>query len=165
MWHQWLNLNFMKLCEYFLCTKKTKIMTLFNNFFSSMSVFNTCSRYTTTRVVLLTKEPALWRTKLQLNHWCYMDYFNDVLTTFLGLERVSYIAVYAGSQKALGYHQKYLHLCSEDERRSNRFGTTWGWVINDNIFIWGELTLEVNGYFEWFLVKCLKQGQWPTQAQ
>ncbi len=31
MWHQWLNFNFAKLREYFLCAKKTKIMTLFNN--------------------------------------------------------------------------------------------------------------------------------------
>ncbi len=31
MWHQWLNFNFVKLQEYFLCSKKTKIMTLFNN--------------------------------------------------------------------------------------------------------------------------------------
>ncbi len=35
-----------KLQEYFLCAKKTKITTLFNNFFSSM------------RVVLLTQELA-----------------------------------------------------------------------------------------------------------
>ncbi len=35
--------------------------------------------------------------KLQLNHWCHMDYFNNVLTTFLGLERGSSVAVYAGS--------------------------------------------------------------------
>ncbi len=35
---QWFNPNFMKLREYFLCAKKTKI-TLFNNFFSSVSVF------------------------------------------------------------------------------------------------------------------------------
>ncbi len=28
-------------------------------------------------------------------------------------------------------------LLSEDERRSYGFGTTWGWVINDNIFILG----------------------------
>ncbi len=27
-------------------------------------------------------------------------------------------------QKALGFHQKYLYLCSEDERRSYGFGTT-----------------------------------------
>ncbi len=32
MWHQWFNRNFTKLREYFLCAKKTKIMTLFNNY-------------------------------------------------------------------------------------------------------------------------------------
>ncbi len=40
-WHKWFNLNFMKLQKYFLCTKKTKIMTFLNNFFSSPSVFAT----------------------------------------------------------------------------------------------------------------------------
>ncbi len=30
-----------------------------------------------------------------------MDYFNAVLTTFLGLERVSCVAVYAESEKSL----------------------------------------------------------------
>ncbi len=39
-------------------------------------------------------------------------------------------------QRALGMHQKYLNLCSEDKQRSYRFGTTWGWVINDRIFQW-----------------------------
>ncbi len=29
-----------------------------------------------------------------------MDYFNDVLTTFVGLEHGSYIAVYAGSESS-----------------------------------------------------------------
>ncbi len=38
---------------------------------------------------------------------------------------------------ALGFHQKYLNLCSEDECRSYGYGTTWGWVINDSIFIFG----------------------------
>jgi len=28
-----------------------------------------------------------------------------------------------GGQKAHGFHQKYLNLCSEDEQRSYRFGT------------------------------------------
>ncbi len=41
-----------------------------------------------------------------------MDYFNDVLTIFLGLKCVICVAVYAG-QKALRFHQKYLNLCSE----------------------------------------------------
>ncbi len=36
-------------------------------------------------------------------------------------------------QKALRFHLKYLHLCSEDEQRSCGFETTWGWVINDRI--------------------------------
>ncbi len=39
--------------------------------------------------------------------------------------------------EALRFHQKYLNLCSEDERRSYGFGMTWGWVINDRIFIFG----------------------------
>ncbi len=38
MWHLGCNLSFMKLQECFLCSKKTKIMILFNNFFSSVSV-------------------------------------------------------------------------------------------------------------------------------
>ncbi len=31
MWHQWCNLSVINLQEYFLCAKKTKIITLFNN--------------------------------------------------------------------------------------------------------------------------------------
>ncbi len=57
-----------------------------------------------------------------------------LITTFLGLERVICIAVYA-NQKALEFHQNYLNLCSEYEQRSFVFGTTWGWVINYRIFI------------------------------
>ncbi len=37
---------------------------------------------------------------LRLNYWCHMDYYINVLTTFLGLERGSYIAVYAGSESS-----------------------------------------------------------------
>ncbi len=32
--------------------------------------------------------------KLQLNPWCHMDYFNDVLATFLSLDRGNVLAVY-----------------------------------------------------------------------
>ncbi len=49
-----------------------------------------------------------------------MDCFTDVLGT-----------------GHLRFHQKYLNLCSKDERRSYGFGMTWGWVINDRIFIFG----------------------------
>ncbi len=32
---------------------------------------------------------------------------------------------------------KYLPLCSAEQRHSYRFGTTWGWVNGDRIFIFG----------------------------
>ncbi len=73
---------------------------------------------------------------LRWKHWCQMDYFNDVFTTFLGLEPVSCIAVYGGSESSR-ISSKYLNLCSVDELRSYGFGTTRGWVINDSIFIFG----------------------------
>ncbi len=38
-------------------------------------------------------------------------------------------------QKALGFHQIFLNLCSEDEWRSYGFGTIWDWVINDRKLI------------------------------
>ncbi len=39
-------------------------------------------------------------TTLRLNHWSHMDYFNDVLTTFLGLEHGSCVAVYGESESS-----------------------------------------------------------------
>ncbi len=48
-------------------------------------------------------------------------------------------------QRTLRMHQKYLNLCSEDEQRSYRFGTAWGWVINNRTFIFGW-TIPVSIY-------------------
>ncbi len=76
--------------------------------------------------------------KLQMNHWCHMDYFNDVLTTFLGLECGSCIAIRV--RKLSDFIKTYRNLCFKDERRSYRFGKTWGWVINDRILIFGWTT-------------------------
>jgi len=73
--------------------------------------------------------------KLWFNHWCHMDCFNNVLTTFLDLVSVAWLSM--KNQKVFRFNQKYLHLCTEDERRSYGFGTTWGWIINDRIFIFG----------------------------
>ncbi len=56
---------------------------------------------------------------------CYVSGPGNIVVALLSME----------GQRALPIHQKYLHVCSEDERRSYRFGTTWGWVINDRIFI------------------------------
>ncbi len=85
-WHQWFNHNFMKLRELFLCAKNTKItkITLYNK----ITVF------------LLKKKYYHSFIKLRLSHWCHMDYFIDVLTTFLGLECVSCVAVYGGSESS-----------------------------------------------------------------
>ncbi len=55
--------------------------------------------------------------KLRLNHWCHMDYFNNVLTTFLCLDRGSSLAVYGGLESSQ-ISLKYRNLCFKDERRS-----------------------------------------------
>ncbi len=66
--------------------------------------------------------------------WCHI--LTMSLLPFWALN-VSVALLSMEGQKALGFHQKYLNLCSEDERRSESFGTTWGWVINNRIFIFG----------------------------
>ncbi len=149
----------------FVCKEnKIQIITFFNNFFSSVSVSavhsdeNTrmcCSTVVNVHQILTQKRRNRWiklflftlRTKYSLsfiklrsNLWYHMDYFNDVLTTFLGLEYFSCVAVYGGLE-SFWISSNYLNLCSEDERRSYGFGKTWGytWVFNDWIF--GELSL------------------------
>ncbi len=52
-----------------------------------------------------------------------MDYFTDVLATFLCVDRGNTIAVYGGSESSQ-IPLKYINLCSEDERRFYRFGMT-----------------------------------------
>jgi len=37
---------------------------------------------------------------VRLNRLCHIDYLNNVLTTFLGLELVSCVVVYAGSESS-----------------------------------------------------------------
>ncbi len=69
--------------------------------------------------------------KLRLNHWCHINYLQYFITTFLCLECVRNLVVYGESQKALEFYPKYLNLSSKDERRSDGFGMTWRWVIND----------------------------------
>ncbi len=128
MWHQWFICNFMKLWEYFLCAKKTKILTLFSDFVSSVSVSVPFTRVPRCMcvpssackqgAVLPGSTSAASHAKkvfifvffvqrkysrsfinLRLKPWCHMDSFNDVLTTFLGLELDSCVAVYAGSER------------------------------------------------------------------
>ncbi len=75
--------------------------------------------------------PASWYScsfiTLRLTRWYPMYYFNDVLTTFLGLECFSSVAVYAGSESSWIFVTKL--------NEGLRFGMIRGWVINDRIFI------------------------------
>ncbi len=67
---------------------------------------------------------------------------------------------------ALGFHQKYLNLCSEDERRSYGFRTTWGWVFNDTIFIFGwTMPLNISFHQSWNKRRLLfrKLNSWKCQ--
>ncbi len=47
---------------------------------------------------LCTKSIIVAFIKLGLNHWCHMDYINDVLT--MGLDCDSCVAVYVGSESS-----------------------------------------------------------------
>ncbi len=64
--------------------------------------------------------------KLKLSHWCHMDCFTDVFTTFLDHGNISVVLLSMKDQIALRFHQKHLDLCSEDKRRSYGFGTILG---------------------------------------
>ncbi len=88
-----------------------------------------------------------------------MDYFNDVLTIFLGLEHGSYSTLLSmEGQKFRGFHQTYLNLCSEDEQRSSGFVTTKGWVITlQNLNFLGELSLPfMILIISFFWTQCIK---------
>ncbi len=69
--------------------------------------------------------------KLRLNHWCHMDYFNNVFTIFLGLEYC--------------YTSNNILICVS---KIVIFGMTWGWVINVRIwiFLWTNYLM-----MDWFL--------------
>ncbi len=72
--------------------------------------------------------------------------------------------------KTLFTTMKHHNLCMEDVRWTNRFGTTWGWVINDRILIFewtkGHCTLKFSHSFfrffhipHTFLSKCMQRTQ------
>ncbi len=90
------------------------------------------SFFEATRILFVkTKKTTLFFIKLRLNHVTWTILMMSLLP-FWALN-ISVALLSMQGQKALRYNQKYLNLCSEDEWRSYRFGTTWGWVINDRI--------------------------------
>lgn len=69
------------------------------------------------------------------NHNDQMDHFNDVISTFLDIDRNYYHYVY--QEKPLGCYQKYLYLCSKYAHPH-----AMSWVSkNDKMLISGELSL------------------------
>ncbi len=59
------------------------------------------------------------------NYGCSTDVTRTVFPPS-GSGNVSVALLSMERQRALGFHQKYLNLCFEDERRSYGFGTTRG---------------------------------------
>jgi len=59
---------------------------------------------------------------LYMSH-CHMEYLNIFFNDFLGRQ---VLIPSAASDPPLRFNQKYLHLCSEDERRSYGVGTAYG---------------------------------------
>ncbi len=60
-----------------------------------------------------------------------MDYFNDVLTMFLDVDRVNYIAVYGGSELSEFIKNILIYV-----PKMNEGLVTWGWVNNDYLHFW-----------------------------
>ncbi len=56
------------------------------------------------------------------------------------------------------HSSEYLPLCSAEQRHSYRFGTTWGWVNDDRIFIFGW-TIPLNVFNLLFFLKVYFKGR------
>ncbi len=66
------------------------------------------------------------------------DYRRYTILSSIGTTLIVVISLLSmEGQRALRFHQKYLNFCSEDDWRSWGFGTTWGWVINVRMIIFG----------------------------
>ncbi len=170
-WHQWFNHNFMKLGDYFLYTKKTKITTWFNNLSPPRHPIATFWRVSTERKQCCSVSAELsflrcFRFDLNENNisaWltqnticCLRLVDTDVTWIILPMSLLHFWTLIVvitllsmGRSKSSQNSSiiKYLNLCSEDERRSYGFGTTRGWVINDRIFIFGwTIPLSIQNY-------------------
>ncbi len=74
--------------------------------------------------------------KSWLNHWCHMDYFNDVLTTFLDLGTFQ-LHCCLRRVRELSDLIKNILICVPKMNES--LGTTWRWVTG--FLFLGELSL------------------------
>ncbi len=75
--------------------------------------------------------------KLWLNPWCHMDYFTNLLATFLNLNRVRTLPVYGRVRELKGCIKNILISVPKMNGGLKGFGTTWRWVIAYRIFLFG----------------------------
>ncbi len=60
------------------------------------------------------------------------------------------------------HSSEYLPLCSAEQRHSYRFGTTWGWVNDDRIFIFGwTIPLRLKVYRTYWQI--VQQTEWQIE--
>ncbi len=93
-------------------------------------------------VILQSYENSFCFVKLWLNHWCHMDYFNDVLTTFLGLGTFQLCCCLWSLRKLLDFIKNIL-ICVPKMNKFLMDLERHEGVINDRIFILGELFLKL----------------------
>ncbi len=119
----------MKLQEYFLYAKKTKIMTLFNKS-SSLRQRSTILENThwaqTAYAVLCQPRHTLSMFKLHnvMVEPLFWDYSDDVFHTFLGLDKVNSLAVNGTVPSFPVFLQNILNCVTKTNEASYGFGTT-----------------------------------------
>ncbi len=115
----------------------------------------------TKKSILVASQNWSWATDVTwtvLPKYLYVSGPGNILVALLSME----------DQIALWFNKKYLNFCSEDERRSYGFGTTWGWVINDRILILGwtiPLSSSLTASRILLLFKERKQNNRPMFSQ
>ncbi len=76
-----------------------------------------------------TQKKIFWRM-WETEQFCGTIDFHSIFFSYMKVN---------GAPKQPGYKlsSEYLPLCLAEQRNSYRFGTTWGWVNDDRIFIFG----------------------------
>ncbi len=98
-----------------------------------------------------TQRKIFWRMRETEQFWGTID-FHIIL--------FSYTMEVNGAPKQPGYKlsSKYLPLCSAEQRHSYRFGTTWGWVNDDRIFIFGWTSPKYTSFLYAYASVCLQSN-------
>ncbi len=108
--------------------------------------------------------------KLQLNHWCHMDYFDDVLTMFMDLDHVRILASMSGSKSSWNSSKisqfvfrrwtKVLQVWN-DLRVSNKLQNFHFWV-NYSFKEFNKSYWLIQDRLTHPLRKCSKRWSWPS---